>query len=89
MWVRFNGCRRSREVGSEDGILRVCFSNDGIVAWKLALVPSGVHVSGVFEAAGSVASRFEGAYLSARGNCLLVSGQDPFQLALVFARSAA
>lgn len=32
MWIRFNGCKRSREVGFEDGILRVCFSNDGIVA---------------------------------------------------------
>lgn len=32
MWIRFNGCKRSQEVGFEDGILRACFSNDGIVA---------------------------------------------------------
>ncbi|XP_056842473.1 uncharacterized protein LOC130495194 [Raphanus sativus] len=48
MWVRFNGCRRSQGVGSEEDILQVCFSNDGIVAWTLALVPSGVNMSGVF-----------------------------------------
>ncbi|WZZ21333.1 hypothetical protein YC2023_122720 [Brassica napus] len=65
MWVRLNGCRQSRQVGFGDGILQICLSNDGIVAWELFLVPSGVR---------AVASRFEGAYLLvARGDRLFFS----------------
>lgn len=92
MWVRFNRCKRSRGVGFEDGILRVCFLNECIVTWTLTLVPSGVLlfclvfldwfvlwffepvcVGRASEAAGSIASKFEGVYLSARGNCFLLS----------------
>ncbi|WZZ78973.1 hypothetical protein YC2023_099545 [Brassica napus] len=42
MSFRFNGCTRSQLVGFGGGNLQVCLLNDGIVTWRIALVPSEV-----------------------------------------------